>query len=111
MTISDSLMDQTFVICQYYLKECSEMMEEKSLDIVIMCAIYGVCRAKNVDIKFKTMISVYKRVNNMDDRAFEAIQEFEDSDKEDFSIVVAIIKFYNTEFMPLCKKMLLKIKG
>jgi hypothetical protein len=47
----------------------------------------------------------------MDDREFEAIQEFEDSDKEDFSIVVAIIKFYNTEFMPLCKKMLLKVKG
>ena len=57
-------MDQTFVICQYYLKECSEMMEERSLDIVIMCAIYGVCRAKNVDIKFKTMIYVYKRVTN-----------------------------------------------
>ena len=86
-------------------------MENKSLDIVIMCAIYGVCRAKNVDIKFKTMISVYKKVNNIDDRTFEAIQLFEDSDKEDFSIIVGIIKFYNSEFMPQCKKMLLKIKG
>lgn len=104
-------MDQAFIICQYYLKECSEMMEDKSLDIMIMCAIYGVCRAKNVDVKFKALISVYKRVNSMEDRAFEAIQEFEDSEKEDFSIVVAIIKFYNSEFMPLCKKMLLKIKG
>jgi hypothetical protein len=43
---------------------------------MIMCAIYGVCRAKNVDVKFKALISVYKRVNNMEDRAFEAIQEF-----------------------------------
>jgi retinoblastoma-associated protein len=69
-------MDQAFVICQYYLKECSEMMENMNLDIVIMCAIYGVCRAKNVDIKFKTIISGYKKVNNIDDKAFEAMQIF-----------------------------------
>ncbi len=46
------------------------MMNDVSLDIVIMCAIYGVCRAKNVDIKFKDIIMVFKRVNNMDDLAF-----------------------------------------
>ena len=76
MDIPDQLMDQAFVICQYYLKECSEMMENMNLDIVIMCAIYGVCRAKNVDIKFKTIISGYKKVNNIDDKAFEAMQIF-----------------------------------
>ena len=76
MDIPDQLMDQAFVICQYYLKECSEMMENMNLDIVIMCAVYGVCRAKNVDIKFKTIISGYKKVNNIDDKAFEAMQIF-----------------------------------
>jgi retinoblastoma-associated protein len=76
MDIPDQLMDQAFVICQYYLKECSEMMENMNLDIVIMCAIYGVCRAKNVNIKFKTIISGYKKVNNIDDKAFEAMQIF-----------------------------------
>ena len=79
MDIPDQLMDQAFVVCQYYLKECSEMMENMNLDIVIMCAIYGVCRAKNVDIKFKAIISGYKKVNNIDDKAFEAMQIFEDS--------------------------------
>jgi len=41
-----------------------------NLDVIIMCAIYGVCRAKNVDIKFKTIMSAFKTVNNLDDKAF-----------------------------------------
>jgi retinoblastoma-associated protein len=52
------------------------MMENINLDIAIMCAIYGVCRAKNVDIKFKAIISGYKKVNNIDDKAFETLQVF-----------------------------------
>lgn len=44
-----------------------------------MCSIYGVCRAKSMDMKFKAIISVYKSVNNMDDKTFETIQKFEES--------------------------------
>ncbi len=45
-------------------------MQDMNLDVIIMCAIYGVCKAKNIQIKFKNIMSAYKTVNNMDDKAF-----------------------------------------
>ncbi len=45
-------------------------MENMNLDVIIMCSIYGVCRAKNIDIKFKNIMSAFKIVNSMDDKAF-----------------------------------------
>lgn len=46
-------------------------MPNMNLDVIIMCSLYGVCRAKSIDIKFKTIILSYKEVNNVDQKAFE----------------------------------------
>jgi len=45
-------------------------MKNIHLDVVVMCALYGVCRAKKVNMKFNTIKSAYKCINNLDDKAF-----------------------------------------
>ena len=41
-----------------------------------MCSTYGVCRAKNLDTRFKNIMNVYKLVNNVDDRNFSSLENF-----------------------------------
>lgn len=48
-------------------------MKNMNLDVVIMCSIYGVCKAKSSDIKFKNIMAAYKDVNSIDEKTFEGI--------------------------------------
>lgn len=81
-------------------------MHNMNLDVIIMCSIYGVCRAKNSQIKFKSIISAYKDVNSIDDKAFEIIDCFKNGDGEDYSTIL----FYNKVFLRNTKSILIKIK-
>lgn len=48
-------------------------MEEKikvNIDQIILCSIYSVCRAKNIDIKFKKIMAEYKSINSMEQKLF-----------------------------------------
>ncbi len=45
-------------------------MKNVSLDVIIMCSLYGVCKAKSVDIRFKNIMAAFKTVNNMDLKSF-----------------------------------------
>lgn len=45
-------------------------MQDMNLDVIIMCSMYGVCKAKNSEIKFKSIIAAYREVNSIDEKAF-----------------------------------------
>lgn len=59
-------MDNAFLLCQYFYKEHIEEMVGLNIDQIILCSLYSVCRVKNVDIKFKRIMSEYKKMNNVD---------------------------------------------
>uniref|UniRef100_A0ACB8GFC4 Uncharacterized protein n=1 Tax=Sphaerodactylus townsendi TaxID=933632 RepID=A0ACB8GFC4_9SAUR len=41
-----------------------ELMKDRHLDQIMMCAMYGICKVKNIDLTFKTIVTAYKELPN-----------------------------------------------
>ncbi|XP_066488547.1 retinoblastoma-associated protein isoform X2 [Tiliqua scincoides] len=78
-----------------------ELMRDRHLDQIMMCSMYGICKVKNIDLRFKTIVTAYKELNNANQETFKRVLIREG--KYD-----SIIVFYNLVFMQRLKTNILQ---
>ncbi|KAM3853521.1 retinoblastoma-associated protein isoform 1-T1 [Vipera latastei] len=78
-----------------------ELMKDRHLDQIMMCSMYGICKVKNIDLRFKTIVTAYKDLNNANQETFKCVLIREGQ-------YDSIIVFYNTVFMQRLKTNILQ---
>uniref|UniRef100_A0A8C8AV45 RB transcriptional corepressor 1 n=1 Tax=Otus sunia TaxID=257818 RepID=A0A8C8AV45_9STRI len=53
-----------WTLFQHTLQNEYELMRDRHLDQIMMCSMYGICKVKNVDLRFKIIVSAYKELPN-----------------------------------------------
>ncbi|XP_048358478.1 retinoblastoma-associated protein [Sphaerodactylus townsendi] len=78
-----------------------ELMKDRHLDQIMMCAMYGICKVKNIDLTFKTIVTAYKELPNTNQETFKCVLIREGQ-------YDSIIVFYNLVFMQRLKTNILQ---
>ncbi|XP_026534830.1 retinoblastoma-associated protein isoform X2 [Notechis scutatus] len=78
-----------------------ELMKDRHLDQIMMCSMYGICKVKNIDLRFKTIVTAYKELNNANQETFKCVLITEGH-------YDSIIVFYNMVFMQRLKTNILQ---
>ena len=90
-----------WTLFQHTLQNESELMRDRHLDQIMMCSMYGICKVKNVDLRFKTIVSAYKELPNTNQETFKRVLIREEQ-------YDSIIVFYNLVFMQKLKTNILQ---
>ncbi|XP_060640827.2 retinoblastoma-associated protein [Anolis sagrei] len=78
-----------------------ELMKDRHLDQIMMCSMYGICKVKNIDLRFKTIVKAYKELTNANQETFKCVLIREGQ-------YDSIIVFYNLVFMQRLKTNILQ---
>ncbi|NXF78258.1 RB protein, partial [Sclerurus mexicanus] len=90
-----------WTLFQYTLQNEYELMRDRHLDQIMMCSMYGICKVKNVDLRFKIIVSAYKELCNTNQETFKRVLIREEQ-------YDSIIVFYNLVFMQKLKTNILQ---
>ncbi|KAM9319955.1 retinoblastoma-associated protein [Gastrophryne carolinensis] len=90
-----------WTLFQHTLQHEYELMRDRHLDQIMMCSMYGTCKAKGIDLRFKTIVTAYKQLTNTNQETFKHVLIREG--KYD-----SIIVFYNLVFMQRLKSNILQ---
>nr|XP_033804009.1 retinoblastoma-associated protein isoform X2 [Geotrypetes seraphini] len=90
-----------WTLFQHTLQNECELMKDRHLDQIMMCSMYGICKVKNIDLKFKTIVHAYKDLQHTNQETFKHVLIREG--KHD-----SIIVFYNLVFMQKLKTNILQ---
>uniref|UniRef100_A0A8C5BCM3 Retinoblastoma 1 n=1 Tax=Gadus morhua TaxID=8049 RepID=A0A8C5BCM3_GADMO len=69
-----------WTLLQYTLQHQYELMRDRHLDQLIMSAMYAICKVKNVDLRFKTIVTAYKTMPNTNQETFKHVLITEGTD-------------------------------
>ncbi|CAG02918.1 unnamed protein product [Tetraodon nigroviridis] len=53
-----------WTLFQHTLQHEHELMRDRHLDQLMMCAMYAICKVKIVDLRFKSIVTAYKNMPN-----------------------------------------------
>ncbi|CAH6825110.1 Rb1 [Phodopus roborovskii] len=90
-----------WTLFQHTLQNEYELMKDRHLDQIMMCSMYGICKVKNIDLKFKIIVTAYKDLPHAAQETFKRVLIRE----EEFD---SIIVFYNSVFMQRLKTNILQ---
>uniref|UniRef100_A0A8B9Z196 Retinoblastoma-associated protein n=1 Tax=Buteo japonicus TaxID=224669 RepID=A0A8B9Z196_9AVES len=90
-----------WTLFQHTLQNEYELMRDRHLDQIMMCCMYGICKVKNVDLRFKIIVSAYKELPNTNQETFKRVLIREEQ-------YDSIIVFYNLVFMQKLKTNILQ---
>ncbi|XP_069614398.1 retinoblastoma-associated protein [Ranitomeya imitator] len=90
-----------WTLFQHTLQHEYELMKDRHLDQIMMCSMYGICKAKNIDLRFKTIVTAYKQLTNTNQETFKHVLIREGQHD-------SIIVFYNLVFMQKLKSNILQ---
>ncbi|NWR31137.1 RB protein, partial [Tachuris rubrigastra] len=90
-----------WTLFQHTLQNEYELMRDRHLDQIMMCSMYGICKVKNVDLRFKIIVLAYKRLCNTNQETFKRVLIREEQ-------YDSIIVFYNLVFMQKLKTNILQ---
>ncbi|KAG8452333.1 hypothetical protein GDO86_004223 [Hymenochirus boettgeri] len=90
-----------WTLFQHTLEHEYELLRDRHLDQIMMCSMYGICKAKNIDLRFKTIVTAYKEQTNANQETFKHVLI---RDGQHDSIIV----FYNLVFMQKLKSNILQ---
>ncbi|XP_064264849.1 retinoblastoma-associated protein isoform X1 [Passer domesticus] len=90
-----------WTLFQHTLQNEYELMRDRHLDQIMMCSMYGICKVKNVDLRFKMIVSAYKELCNTNQETFKRVLIREEQ-------YDSIIVFYNLVFMQKLKTNILQ---
>ncbi|XP_064413824.1 retinoblastoma-associated protein isoform X2 [Latimeria chalumnae] len=90
-----------WTLFQHTLQNEYELMKDRHLDQIMMCSMYGICKVKNIDLRFKTIVSAYKELPNTNQETFKHVL-IRDGQYD------SIIVFYNLVFMQKLKTNILQ---
>ncbi|NXX13462.1 RB protein, partial [Podargus strigoides] len=90
-----------WTLFQHILQNEYELMRDRHLDQIMMCCMYAICKVKNVDLRFKIIVSAYKELPNTNQETFKRVLIREEQ-------YDSIIVFYNLVFMQKLKTNILQ---
>ncbi|KAM8976422.1 retinoblastoma-associated protein [Pelodytes ibericus] len=90
-----------WTLFQFTLQHEYELMRDRHLDQIMMCSMYSICKAKNIDLRFKTIVTAYKELSNTNQETFKHVLIREGQHD-------SIIVFYNLVFMQRLKSNILQ---
>ncbi|NXH17058.1 RB protein, partial [Bucco capensis] len=90
-----------WTLFQHTLQNEYELLRDRHLDQIMMCSMYAICKVKNVDLRFKTIVSAYKELPNTNQETFKRVLIREEQ-------YDSIIVFYNLVFMQKLKTNILQ---
>ncbi|KAM4699029.1 retinoblastoma-associated protein [Discoglossus pictus] len=90
-----------WTLFQHTLQHEYELMRDRHLDQIMMCSMYGICKAKNVDLRFKAIVTAYKELAHTNQETFKHVLIREGQHD-------SIIVFYNLVFMQKLKSNILQ---
>ncbi|XP_041751018.1 retinoblastoma-associated protein [Coregonus clupeaformis] len=90
-----------WTLFQHTLQNEYELMRDRHLDQLMMSAMYAICKVKNVDLRFKTIVTAYKNMPNTNQETFKHVLIREGQ-------YDSIIVFYNLVFMQKLKTNILQ---
>ncbi|XP_072518823.1 retinoblastoma-associated protein [Salminus brasiliensis] len=90
-----------WTLLQHTLQNEYELMKDRHLDQLMMSAMYAICKVKNVDLRFKTIVTAYKELPNTNQETFKRVLIREGQ-------YDSIIVFYNLVFMQKLKTNILQ---
>ncbi|XP_038617485.1 retinoblastoma-associated protein [Tachyglossus aculeatus] len=90
-----------WTLFQHTLQNEYELMRDRHLDQIMMCSMYGICKVKNIDLKFKMIVTAYKDLTHAIQETFKRVLIRE---RQYDSIIV----FYNLVFMQKLKTNILQ---
>ncbi|KAJ7344451.1 hypothetical protein JRQ81_000401 [Phrynocephalus forsythii] len=95
------LKDLIWTLFHHTLQNEYELMKDRHLDQIMMCAMYGICKVKNIDLRFKTIVTAYKELTSANQETFKCVLIREGQ-------YDSIIVFYNLVFMQRLKSNILQ---
>lgn len=101
LTLHPELEPIIWTLLQHTLQNEHELMRDRHLDQLIMSAMYAICKVKNVDLRFKTIVTAYKELPNANQETFKRVLIREGQ-------YDSIIVFYNLVFMQKLKTNILQ---
>ncbi|KAJ8405875.1 hypothetical protein AAFF_G00313120 [Aldrovandia affinis] len=90
-----------WTLFQHTLQNEYELMRDRHLDQLMMSAMYAICKVKNIDLRFKTIVTAYKNLPNTNQETFKRVL-IRDGQYD------SIIVFYNMVFMQRLKTNILQ---
>ncbi|XP_036380704.1 retinoblastoma-associated protein [Megalops cyprinoides] len=90
-----------WTLFQHTLQHEYELMRDRHLDQLMMSAMYAICKVKNIDLRFKTIVTAYKSLPNTNQETFKRVL-IRDGQYD------SIIVFYNLVFMQRLKTNILQ---
>jgi hypothetical protein len=101
LLISEKLQEEIWQILKSCLTQECEILFNRNIHQIVLCCIYGLSKAKNLNVTFNSIVS---RMLELDQRAEELFRkiQIEDSTGD-------IIKYYNEEFLKYMKTYLLSV--
>ncbi|KAI1903823.1 hypothetical protein AGOR_G00031170, partial [Albula goreensis] len=90
-----------WTLFQHTLQHEYELMRDRHLDQLMMSAMYAICKVKNIDLRFKTIVTAYKNMPNTNQETFKRVLIREGQ-------YDSIIVFYNLVFMQRLKTNILQ---
>ncbi|GCC37210.1 retinoblastoma-associated protein isoform X1 [Chiloscyllium punctatum] len=90
-----------WTLFQHTLGNEYELMRDRHLDQIMMCSMYAICKVKNIDLRFKTIVTAYKDLPNTSQETFKHVLIREGQ-------YDSIIGFYNLVFMQRLKTNILQ---
>ncbi|KAL1525124.1 hypothetical protein AB1Y20_019996 [Prymnesium parvum] len=105
LLLPSALVQQVWSCVKIVLNMCRSLLENRHLDQIIMCSVYGVCRVNNKalpkQVTFREIIEKYKQQPHASAMVFREVFMTAEEEPQD------IIKFYNKIFIPVMKEHLL----
>mmetsp|Transcript_16096 Transcript_16096/g.27721 ORF Transcript_16096/g.27721 Transcript_16096/m.27721 type:complete len:980 (+) Transcript_16096:422-3361(+) len=107
----------------------SELLQNRHLDLVILCTIYGVCRVKRIqpEVSFKRLVLSYKRSRSEDRDSYQALLKKITRSQHGYERVIQdirldaegvtakvgkgnLIDYYNMVYIPKMKETILNLR-
>ena len=99
--ISEKIQEEIWHILKSCLTQECEILFNRNIHQILLCCIYGLAKAKNLNVTFNSIVSRLLELDSRSEELFRKIQ-IEDSTGD-------IIKYYNEEFLKYMKTYLLSV--
>ncbi|KAL5004312.1 hypothetical protein ScPMuIL_017768 [Solemya velum] len=104
LDVPKDLQHKIWTCFEYCITHKPGLMKNRHIDQILMCSIYGVCKVVEHEIKFRTIVQMYRDLPRADQTIFKHVL----IEGEEFD---SIIIFYNKIFMHNLKNTMLQFSS
>ncbi|XP_064615669.1 retinoblastoma-associated protein-like [Liolophura sinensis] len=104
LDVPKDLQHKAWTCFEYCITHKPELLKNRHLDQIMMCSVYAMCKVQEKEIKFKTIVNMYKNLPHASQEVYKAA--FISNSVHD-----TIIVFYNRIFMVALKSYILQFSG